>query len=66
MALQKASKIWMNGKWVGWDDAKIVASVEFSIAKKANTWLNPDNNFQAPPAPRSGAAARRRHNSTPF
>ena len=23
MALQKASKIWMNGKWVGWDDAKI-------------------------------------------
>ena len=50
----------------GWDDAKIVASVEFSIAKKANTWLNPDNNFQAPPAPRSGAAARRRHNSTPF
>ena len=23
MALQKASKIWMNGQWVAWDDAKI-------------------------------------------
>ena len=23
MAIKKASKIWMNGKWVGWDDAKI-------------------------------------------
>jgi branched-chain amino acid aminotransferase len=23
MALKKVSKIWMNGKWVGWDDAKI-------------------------------------------
>jgi branched-chain amino acid aminotransferase len=23
MALQKAGKIWMNGKWVAWDDAKI-------------------------------------------
>src|SRR2546426_11565755 len=23
MAIMKASKIWMNGKWVAWDDAKI-------------------------------------------
>ena len=23
MAIQKADKIWMNGKWVAWDDAKI-------------------------------------------
>jgi branched-chain amino acid aminotransferase len=23
MAIKKVSKIWMNGKWVGWDDAKI-------------------------------------------
>lgn len=23
MALTKVSKIWMNGKWVPWDDAKI-------------------------------------------
>jgi len=23
MAISKASKIWMNGKWVAWDDAKI-------------------------------------------
>src|SRR5262245_60326817 len=23
MALQKASTIWMNGKWVAWEDAKI-------------------------------------------
>jgi branched-chain amino acid aminotransferase len=23
MAIMKASKIWMNGKWVGWDDARI-------------------------------------------
>src|SRR5437879_10383305 len=23
MAMQKVEKIWMNGKWVAWDDAKI-------------------------------------------
>lgn len=30
----------------GWDDAKIVKSIEFSIAKDGNSWLDPSVDFQ--------------------